>query len=294
MRLPVDYNVFETEDGEYIESGFEYVSNAIAWCRKYGLNLVLDLHKTVGFTFDDPEYVDFFSNEELQNRFYMLWEQFAKRFGSNSDMLAFELLNEVTNKEFSDTWNKILNEAVKRIRKYSPDIKILVGGYWNCSVDAIYDIKLPDDKNIVMNIHCYDPVLFTHQSAYWIPGMPLDFHISYPGNVEEYRKKVDELGLEHMHVLDNYDKDSFDSSYFENRFKKAAEYCEKLGIPLYCGEYGVINQADPEETVKWYKDINAAFERFGIGRAAWSYKEVDYGFVDEHFKGVLDKVIPYL
>lgn len=294
VRLPVDYNIFETEEGEYIESGFEYVANAIAWCKKYGLNLVLDLHKTAGFSFDDPEYVAFFSNDELQERFYRLWEQFAKRFGSHSNMLAFELLNEVTEKSFSDTWNRIFNEAIRRIRIFAPDIKILIGGYGNCSVDAIYDLKLPDDENIVVNFHCYDPILFTHQSAYWVKGMPQDFHISYPGNIDEYEKKAKEFCLDHMHVFENFHGKSFDSSYFENRFKKAVEYCEKLGLPFYCGEYGVINKADPEDTVAWYKDIHAAFEKLGIGRAAWCYKEVDYGLIDDHMKNVIDKIIPYL
>lgn len=295
VRIPIDYNVLETEEGEYIESGFKRVENAIAWCRKYGLNMVLDLHKTAGFVFDDPKYCAFFSEEKLQERFYRLWEQLSERFGKNSDMLAFELLNEVTDESFSDAWNKIFNKAIEKIRVNSPDIKILVGGYWNCSVDSIFDLKLPEnDENIVVNVHCYDPILFTHQSAYWVTNMPKDFHISYPGKVDEYKQKADELGMTYMHSFKDTVGESFNGEYFVNRFKKAAEYCEKHNRSLYCGEYGVIDQADPEEIVKWYIDINYAFEKLGIGRAAWSYKGVDFGFIDEHMKNVLEKVISYL
>lgn len=294
IRLPIDYNVVETEEGEYKEDGFVYVENAVKWCRKYGLNLVLDLHKTAGFVFDNPDYVGFFEDEALQERFYKLWEQFAQRFGKNSDMMAFELLNEVTDPKFSDTWNKVIGIAVKRIRAYAPDVKILLGGYWNCSVDAIYDLAIPDDKNVVINFHCYDPILFTHQGAYWVKEMYPEFRMDYPGKTADYREKAVELGLDYMMDFKNVESESLNADFFKDRFRRAVKYCEEKDLPMYCGEYGVINLADCDATVRWYKDINAAFTEFGIGRAAWSYKEVDYGLVDEHAKGILSEIIKYL
>lgn len=294
VRVPVDYNVVETEEGEYKEDGFAYIENAIKWCRKYGLNMVLDLHKTCGFVFDNPDYVGFFSDEKLQERFYRLWEQFAKRFGGNSDMLAFELLNEVTDQRFSDTWNKVIRSVIARIRAYAPDIRILVGGYWNCSIDAIYDLEIPRDENVVFNFHCYDPLIFTHQAAHWVPGMPSDFRISYPGSAREYAEKSKLINPDFAAPFELFHSDVLDYTFFVNRFRRAAEYCEKHGIALYCGEYGVIDKADPSDALKWYKDINKAFEEFGIGRAAWSYKQVDFGLTDEHMSGTLDEIIKYL
>ena len=294
VRVPVDYNIFETEEGEYKESGFGYVEKAIGWCRRYGLNMVLDLHKTCGFVFDNPDYVGFFSDESLQERFYRLWEQFAKRFGGNSDMLAFELLNEVTEPAFNDTWNRVARKAIETIRAYCPDIKILVGGYWNCAIDAIYDLDLPYDENVVYNFHCYDPLVFTHQSAYWVPTMPEGFKLSYPGSVSDYKEKTKLIEYDYLPLFDNLEEEEMNYHFFVNRFRKAAEYCEKHDIALYCGEYGVIDKANPKDAVNWYKDIHRAFEQFGIGRAAWSYKEVDFGLTDEHMAGVLDELIAYL
>ena len=69
---------------------------------------------------------------------------------------------------------------------------------------------------------------------------------------------------------------------------------EERNVPVYCGEYGVINLADPQDTLNWYKDIHAAFEKYGFGRAAWSYKEMDYGLSDEHISGVINELIKYL
>ena len=44
VRLPVDY---EVADGAP-----EYIDRCLEWCREYGLNMVLDLHKTYGYSFD--------------------------------------------------------------------------------------------------------------------------------------------------------------------------------------------------------------------------------------------------
>ncbi|MBQ3799662.1 MAG: cellulase family glycosylhydrolase, partial [Treponema sp.] len=124
VRLPVDWQVFQKEDGSLIEEGFGYVENAIAWARKNGLRLILDLHKTLGYSFDaESDKNNFFAEEKLQGHFYALWEEFARRFARNEDMLAFELLNEVTSPSYSGAWNKIAANAVRIIRRHSPTVK---------------------------------------------------------------------------------------------------------------------------------------------------------------------------
>lgn len=101
VRVPVDYNIFQDENG-FIESGFDYVQKCIDWCGNNGINMILDLHKTMGFFFDKAQAESgFFDNAELQQKFYDLWEEFAKRFSKYSDRVSFELLNEVTDPKFS-------------------------------------------------------------------------------------------------------------------------------------------------------------------------------------------------
>lgn len=108
VRVPVDYNLVEDEEGNYLEEGFSRLERTVKWCRDAGLNMVLDLHKTYGYSFDQGEGEEgFFDSEKYQERFCRLWEQFARRLGTHSDMLAFELLNEVTDPACSDTWNRI-------------------------------------------------------------------------------------------------------------------------------------------------------------------------------------------
>ena len=85
-----------------------------------------------------------------------------------------------------------------------------------------------------------------------------------------------------------------DASYFENLFADAIKVAEERNIELYCGEYGVIENAEPEEAVKWYKLINAVFEKHSIGRAAWSYKRMNFGIADERMNGVREELVKLL
>lgn len=295
VRLPVDYNVFETEEGEYKEEGFEYIDRVIGWVTKRGLNIVLDLHKTCGFSFDKGEQqTGFFEDEALQERFYRLWEQFARRYGKYGSSIAFELLNEVTDKEYSPIWNAIAAKCVQRIRTICPETKILIGSYWNNSYEAVKDLDMPYDENIVYNFHCYAPLAFTHQSAYWVDGMPSDFHVSYPADVAEYKEALKHNAPGVTIHSEDTSCTRYSAEFFIEQFAEAARIAEERGVALYCGEYGVIDQADPEDALRWYADINAAFEHYGIGRACWSYRAVDFGLVDEHMATVLERLVKYL
>ncbi|MBR6103364.1 MAG: cellulase family glycosylhydrolase [Ruminococcus sp.] len=295
VRVPVDYNIFETAEGELKNDGFEYLDKTVEWCSKYGLNMIIDLHKTYGYSFEVAyNESGFFESEALQERFYKLWDRISAAYGNKPEMIAFELLNEVNDPSLSDTWNNIIRTAIPRIRKNAPDTIILVGGYWNNSVDALKDLEMPYDDKIAYNFHCYDPFLFTHQAAGWVKDMPKDLRVAYPGDIKFYRETMKAIGLTYMQDYMDVSEKGFDASYFEGRFVNAVKLCEERGCPLYCGEYGAIDMATPEDTLKWYKDINSAFVKFGIGRSAWSYKCVDFGLSDERMKDVLPELVKYL
>ena len=272
VRLPVDYNLLEDESGNVIERGYSYIDNAVKWCKKYGLNLIIDLHKTAGYSFDKGENESgFFDSPALQERFMKLWERIAERYAVNDGTIAFELLNEVTEQRFSDTWNGIIKSCIERIRRYAPKTVILVGGYWQNSPDAVPDLEAPYDDKVVYNFHCYDPMNFTHQGAYWVDGMDTAFRMGF----------------------DKCDP-AVTAEFFMERFSRAADAAEKNGTVLYCGEYGVIENARPEDVLKWFKTINAAFEKMNISRAAWSYKQMDFGLADSRMDGVRDELVNYL
>ena len=296
IRVPVDYELVEDVEGNLREDGFIYLDRAVEWSSKYGLNMILDLHKTCGFSFDFGEKEEgFFDNEALQERFYRLWEEFARRYGDRGESVAFELLNEVTDKAYMDTWNRVAATAIKRIREHAPQTKILIGGYYNNSVEAVPHILLPPDKNIVYNFHCYEPLIYTHQGAYWAQGMDVNFRISIDASYRELADASEKYLTQVTIPMEGLDPSkALGEEYFERTFRKAVEVAEERDVALYCGEYGVIDRADPKEALRWYQIISNVFDKFGIGRAAWSYKEMDFGLIDEHMAEVAQEVIKRL
>ena len=296
VRVPVDYELLEDDDGNPKESGYVRLERTIGLCRQNGLHMILDLHKTAGFSFDPGEKeAGFFENEKFQQRFYALWERIVRRFGKDADLLAFELLNEVTEQSYCDAWNRIASECIRRIRKISPTVNILVGGYWHNSAVSVRDIDVPIDAHIVFNFHCYEPLIFTHQGAYWMESMDRAFRIPVTATFGEMAEADKAQGTLSCAGYENYPPETtLSPAYFEAFMADAAAAAERKNVPLYCGEYGVIDNAKPEDALVWFKAIHAAFETYGIGRAAWSYRQMDFGLCDARMDKVRTELLRYL
>lgn len=298
VRLPVDYNVFLDEEMNFIEYGFDYVQSCIDWCKKYGLNMILDLHKTVGYSFaaDEHESGLFDENSKYEAVFLKLWQEFTDRYAKYEDMLCFELLNEVTDQSYSPKWNALAKKAIIQIRKTAPTIKILVGSYWNNHVAAVKDMDPPYDENVVYNFHCYEPLIFTHQGATWLgPNMHADFRMKFDSTYGEYSKLTCSKMNQMQSSFDSLPQNEVpDEKYFEQLFAEALKVAEERNVTLYCGEYGVIDLADPEEILKWFAVVSKVFDAHGIGRAVWTYKGMNFGVSNTYTEACSKKVIELL
>ncbi len=300
VRLPIDYNIVENDDGSIKEDGYNRIQKAFDFCKKYNLNVILDLHKTAGFSFD-PGHKEsgFFENTKYQEGFYKLWENLANRFATYFDdskkELCFELLNEVTDQAYCKKWNQIARNCIEKIRAIAPSIKILVGSYWNNSLASVKDLDPPYDENIVYNFHCYDPLLFTHQGAGWIEKMDTSFRFPLNSDYKSYTELTEKYCGQKGTVFDGFDPDAkLDENYFERIFAQAIQIADERNTYLYCGEYGVIDKANIPDTIKWYHYIADIFNKNGIGRAAWSYKEMDFGLSDARLDDVRSELLKYL
>ena len=291
VRLPIDYNVLESDDGIVKEEGFERVRRVIDWCKKYELNVVLDLHKAYGYDFNDAgdeERNNLFASEELQKRFVDLWIEIVNHFGMDENV-AFELLNEVVEKENADAWNKLIRMTVDEIRKKNATAPIIYGGIqWN-SVKTLKLLDIPKDENIIFTFHFYEPLLFTHQKAYWVPNMPMDKTIEYPATMEYYKAVSKILGYKGKDVVVSEAKE-MGKPFLREMIQEAVEKANEAGVKLYCGEFGVIDRAPVEDTYRWFEDIFAVFRDYDIHCAVWSYKEMDYGITGEHYAPIADKL----
>jgi hypothetical protein len=126
----------------------------------------------------------------------------------------------------------------------------------------------------------------------WVPETK-DVSIEYPSTVASYRNAARIIGEKASFIFKDDIKD-MGVALLEQLIIQAVKVAEERGAALYCGEYGVIDQAPAESTLRWYQNMHLLFEKYHIGRAAWSYKEMDFGITGRHYEAVLDGILASL
>jgi len=286
VRLPVDYPVLEDDERpfEYKPSGLAYIDNCLTWCQAAGLNLILDLHRAPGYSFGSLAENSLFTSSQMQERFLRLWEKLAERYrGQAPSGLVFELLNEVV-LPTSEPWNRLAHKAFERIRAADPLRWVMIGGNHYNSAWTLKEIELVDDPRVVYTFHFYEPMPFTHQRAGWMENMTLlNGVVDYPGMVpglgpflEQHPQFRDELG--------KYLTTPMDIAILRSNLQPALDFQNKTGLPLYCGEFGAIDHAPLQSRLNWHREFIGLLRENKIGRAVWSYKEMNFRLVDQNGK----------
>ncbi len=65
----------------------------------------------------------------------------------------------------------------------------------------------------------------------------------------------------------------------------------QTGQSLYCGEFGVIDRAPHDSRIRWHQDFISLLRQYGIARAVWSYKQMDFGLVDANSRVVDEDLV---
>ena len=268
IRLGFDQIVAEEAPGIYREEIFGHIDNFIGWCKKYGLNVVLNLHKAVGNYCDIQEEVELLEDESLQQRFIELWIAFEKRYAGDNT-IAFELLNEVRNVD-PEKWNSLAAKTIAAIRERNQERKLIIGSTcWN-SVQTLDSLQVFEDENVIYTFHMYEPFEFTHQRGV-LQADPLFYNrtMPYPGDVERYRDFRRTLyGDEQAYN----ELEQMDSRFIRQFLQSAAAWMEKHPDKiLWCGEFGTIRYANIVWRENWMRDVIAFLKENQIPYCVWNY-----------------------
>ena len=195
--------------------------------------------------------------------------------------------------ENADAWNDLIKRTVQVIRNCSRDAWIIYGGIqWN-SAGTIRYLEKPADERILFTFHFYEPLVFTHQWAHWMPVMKEIGEVHYPDSYDSYKEKSRILGTQGQSVLDRH-YDEMNISYLRDMVNVAVDAAREKGAPLYVGEFGVIDQTPPEDTLRWFRDVMTIFSEEKIGCALWTYKNMDFGINEEHYDGIRNELLQFL
>lgn len=281
VRLPIDYMVIEDEENplHYKEEGFTYIDQCIKWCEENNLNIILDLHRTAGYAFHQLGENVLFEDDSMQNRFLSIWQEFANRYKKFGRNVTFELLNEIVEPD-TKRWNNLSRRAIQAIREIDKNRAIIIGGNQYNSVTALNELNRIADENLIYTFHFYEPHIFTHQMASWEPIMKeINLKLPYPSGAEDYRRYlVKPENLQKQAVFE----ERMNKETLRKYLQPALDFIKERNVPLYCGEYGVIENADIESTVHWHDDLSSLLIEYGIGRAVWTYKAMDFSMIQDN------------
>jgi aryl-phospho-beta-D-glucosidase BglC (GH1 family) len=295
IRLPVDYPVLDGTDDDLISnaSGIDYIDRCLEWCHSAKISAVLDLHKAPGFSFDSPELHPLFTEPGLQARLVGLWQMLADRYAGYGEALGFELLNEIVLPDVSP-WNQLARKLLAAIRKIDANRWVIVGGNYYNAARELKNLALPTDPYLIYTFHFYEPMIITHQKAAWVPVLR-DFNsqVHYPGfapDMAEFSRKFPRYA---QWVAENNNRE-LNSTLVRSFLEPAFEYAAQTGLPLYCGEFGVIDQAPPSTRVSWTHDVIELLDQANIGHALWTYKALDFGLLDAQGQVVNEDLLELL
>lgn len=268
IRLGYDQLVVEEAPYVYREEIFGLIDQFISWCKKYKLNVVLNLHKAIGNYCDIKEEVELLDDAGLQDRFIALWEVFEKRY-STDNSIAFELLNEVRDVD-PQKWNTLADKTIKALRKRNPVRKLIIGSTsWNSSETLKY-LRLYEDENIIYTFHTYSPFEFTHQRGV-LQAAPCFYNreMPYPGDIMRYR---DYQQMVYNKPATYQEFEAMDITVLRKFLQPAVDFVKKHPDKiLWCGEFGTIRHADIKWRENWMRDVIRILKENEIPYCVWNY-----------------------
>jgi hypothetical protein len=284
IRLPVDYQFFEKtgSPGVFIEERLGYIDHCIDWCRKAGLSMILDLHHAPGYAFFNANEGDragvfagdksntMFTDAGLQSRFIEIWKMFTQRYASEGRNLAFELLNELVLADISP-WNHLWLRTLAEIRTIDTDRTIVIGGNRNSDASELKNLALTEDDGVVYTFHFYEPGIFTHQKAPFIPYLAnYPEPVTYPFTRSQHQAFFDIFAKQGM-VPAEYCREVFGKDFIKELLEPVSAFIKETGKEVFCGEFGVIQYADHESARRWFDDFVGLLNEMDIGHTAWNY-----------------------
>ena len=260
VRIPVRWDLKTAKYPPYaIEPALmQRVIDVVGQAQNAGLGVVLDVHHYRALMAE--------VNQKEAERFLAIWAQISQAFAAAPPTVYFELLNEPTDADMGEL-NTLFAQALQIIRRTNPTRAVIMGGNgWN-SIDTLGDVRFPRDPYLVATYHDYDPHNFTHQGASWDENPP-------PMGTT-WGTRNDKAALAEI-------------------IGRASSFKARTGLPVFVGEFGVINTVPDNQRAQWIRAKRKAMEQAGLSWCVWDYSAAfnSYDMSSERWKPqILDALV---
>jgi glucan 1,3-beta-glucosidase len=167
VRLPIGYWALDIQPGEaWVSGSWDYVVKAAEWCKKYQLQLMIDLHGAPGSQngWDHSGRsgtVGFFTQENIQRAVRVIgriaeWSNLPEW---RDTVTIIQLINEPTLWDDYNVRLGLLKDyyglAYHEVRKYNSDVVVAVADAFIGADNWYYFSELPEYNRVMLDIHMY-------------------------------------------------------------------------------------------------------------------------------------------
>ncbi len=268
VRIPIRFSGHALSGAPYTIDAtfFQRIDTLLDQAAAAGLAAIIDLHS----------YDEMVSDPSAEReRFLALWSQIAARYQDRPDTVAFELFNE-PNTMLDSVWNDIAAAAINTVRATNPRRLLVVDTVFWADPSKLSLLTLPDDANLLVAVHVYEPKLFSFQGKSWIGEAYMTTGVIFPGPPAAPISPVQAA----------LDADWAAAWFDDYNTKPAAEnpsgpatvdaqiayltaYQSASGRTVYNGEWGPQDAADMASRVNLVTLVREKCEAEGIGWAIW-------------------------
>ncbi len=219
--------------GAYIDDQLNILEDVLKWAKKYGIQIVIDLHAAPG---SRNEILDLHMCHDAKyaDAFIATWHKIATRFKGRPEVYGFDLINEPQQVKPAlpgcDYWS-IQSRAAEAIREIDPETPIIVASNDNGGPRTFSYLKPLALTNIIYQFHMYAPGEFTHQQV---------------TDRKSPRTKYPDA------------EKGWNRAFLEKRLQPVIEFQKRHGAKIYVGEFSAVVWAEGADN--YIRDCIDVFE----------------------------------
>lgn len=263
IRITTSMESFEVgTTGTVNQERFNRLIQFMLEAKNKGLVSIFDMHNT-GMKDDDGNWTDDYMgrlrNAGVRTRYKNLAVALIRQLNNQpalKDWLVFTPANEpifTNSAQEADIWWNFQKELIPALRAAAPTMPITyMANDWNGIEAFVYgwDSKMKsfaaNDANLIIDVHFYEPVDFTHASS---------ATYTYPGNIPSWR------GTE------NWNK-----ALIKTRLKLITDFAQQKGLPLVLlSEYGTNISQNKDSRLAYIRDVSDAARELGMGFTLYTW-----------------------
>lgn len=275
VRLPLEVTEFYNNP-----KTFDYLGLAINKILDSGMAVVVDAHS-------QSLNKELETSPEARKQYKLFWSQLAN-FLKNFDeqRVILELYNEPIFANDDKAWSDYQMELYSTVRAIAPNHTIVLTGNNSSNINSMTNIELPKDKNVILDLHYYNRLVYTHQGVDFAADYLKEVNgLKYPYDPENCKKiQAEILSQEAKEAVGKYCEIKINNEYQDKNIKETLQPILDSGNKIWIGEFGsyscqkditnpVTKQEIRSSKIQFLQDTTKTFKDLNIPWAVWGWDD---------------------